>query len=190
MQSQRSTSAARERILDTASELFYERGIQTVGVDTVIAAAGVAKMTLYRHFYSKEELVAAYLARRDARLREWFEEKVISVGAPARERLLMVFDALGKWFASDEFHGCGFINAYAKLADLNHPARAVVLEQKRWLRYYLAELVREAGAEDPENMAERLLILHEGATVAESMGTANGSVRKAREIAAGLTSGL
>jgi AcrR family transcriptional regulator len=187
---ERSRTPAAERILRTASEMFYRKGIRAVGVDSIAAEAGVTKKTLYEKYGSKDELVAAYLRARDERWRSWVVEFVERRGGSATERLLSTFDALEEWMERENYRGCGFVNAAAEFPDADHPARAVVLEQKRWMRDYLAELAAGAGAEDPEDLAERLLILHEGATVVSSLGVSPEAVRKARQIAVGLVANL
>ncbi len=187
---ERSRTPAAERILRTASEMFYRKGIRAVGVDSIAAEAGVTKKTLYEKYGSKDELVAAYLRARDERWRGWVVEFVERRGGSATERLLSTFDALEEWMERENYRGCGFVNAAAEFPDADHPARAVVLEQKRWMRDYLAELAAEAGAEDPEDLAERLLILHEGATITYSLGVSPEAVRKAGQIAVGLVTNL
>lgn len=181
---------AAERILRTASEMFYRKGIRAVGVDSIAAEAGVTKKTLYEKYGSKDELVAAYLRARDERWRSWLVEFVERRGGSATERLLSTFDVLGEWMERENYRGCGFVNAAVEFPDADHPARVVVLEQKRWMRGYLAELAAEAGAEDPEDLAERLLILHEGATVAGSLGVAADAAQKARQTAVALVADL
>jgi AcrR family transcriptional regulator len=181
---------AAERILHTASEMFYQKGIRAVGVDAISAEAGVTKKTLYEKYGSKDELVAAYLRARDERWRNWLVEFVERRGGSATERLLSTFDVLGEWMERENYRGCGFVNAAAEFPDADHPARVVVQEQKRWMRSYLVELATEAGAEDPEDLAERLLILHEGATVARSLGVADDAVQKAKQTAEGLLADL
>jgi AcrR family transcriptional regulator len=181
---------AAERILHTASEMFYRKGIRAVGVDSIAAEAGVTKKTLYEKYGSKDELVAAYLRARDERWRNWLEAFVERRGGSAKERLLSTFDVLGEWMEHENYRGCGFVNAAAEFPDGDHPARAVVLEQKRWMRGYLAELATEAGAEDSEDLAERLLILHEGATVAGSLGVAADAAQKAKQTAVALVAEL
>ena len=128
-------SAARERILDAASAAFYARGLGAVGVDAIVEDAGVAKATLYRHFRTKDDLVVAFLRRRDERWRAWLRDAVerLAGGRPA-ERPLCVFDALGEWFASEEFRGCAFINAATEIADPAHPARSAVEDHSSALR--------------------------------------------------------
>jgi AcrR family transcriptional regulator len=179
------TSTA-DRILRSASELFYSRGIRAVGVDAVAAEAGVTKKTLYEKFGSKDELVAAYLRARDERWRRWLVRDVERRGGTPRERLLSTFDALGEWMERENPRGCGFVNAAAELPDPDHPARIVVMEQKSWLRDYLAKLASETGATDPEDLAERLLILHEGANVANSFGMTTDAAIKAKHTAEAL----
>jgi AcrR family transcriptional regulator len=181
---------AAERILHTASEMFYWRGIRAVGVDAISAEAGVTKKTLYEKYGSKDELIAAYLRARDERWRNWLVEFVERRGGSATERLLSTFDVLGEWMERENYRGCGFVNAAAEFPDADHPAREVVLEQKRWMCSYLAELATEAGAEDPEDLAERLLILHEGATVVNSLGVAADAVQKAKQTAEVLVADL
>jgi len=159
-------SAARERILDAASAAFYARGLGAVGVDSIVEDAGVAKATLYRHFRTKDDLVVAFLRRRDGRWRAWLREAVerLAEGRPAA-RPLCVFDALGEWFASEEFRGCAFINAATEIADPAHPARTAVEDHSRALRDYLRDLLDEAGSPDPDDDAGALLLLVEGAII-------------------------
>ncbi len=181
---------AAERILRAASEMFYRKGIRAVGVDSIAAEAGVTKKTLYEKYGSKDELVAAYLRARDERWRNWLVEFVERRGGSATERLLSTFDLLGEWMERENYRGCGFVNAAVEFPDADHPVRVVVLEQKLWMRGYLAELATEAGAEDPEDLAERLLILHEGATVAGSLGVAADAAQKARQTAVAIVADL
>lgn len=183
-------SPVAERILRAASELFYEEGIRAVGVDTVVERAEVAKMSLYKNFGSKDELVAAYLRARDERWRAWFEDAVERRTGSPKDRLLAVFDAYGEWMERESPRGCAFINAFAEIADPAHPAREVAWEQKRWMLWYLAKLAFDAGAEVPEELAERLFVLLEGATVAGAMRTVEDPLRKAKEIAVSLVEDL
>jgi AcrR family transcriptional regulator len=116
------TARARERILDTAYELFSTRGIRAVGTEEVLAKAGVAKSTLYRHFPSKEELVLAFLQRREHRwTRAFVEEEAKRRGSTPRERLLAIFDAFDEWFHRDDFEGCSFIKVLLEMDDLDSP---------------------------------------------------------------------
>jgi len=157
------STATRDKLLDTASALFYERGIVATGVDTVVAAAGVSKPTLYAHFGSKSELVAAVLERRHARrlasLPVWLSEAVVD----PLERLLAVFDWLADLYAREAPRGCAFLNAAAETPDAAQPAREVIRRQKRWMADYLGELAANAGLVDPD-LGSQLLLLIDGAS--------------------------
>jgi AcrR family transcriptional regulator len=167
-------------VLDAASELFYAQGIHAVGVDTIAAAAGVTKKTLYDRFGSKDRLVAAYLRSRDER---WRERLTSATGhGNVRQRLLATFDALADWLRRESPRGCSFINALAELPDPAHPARAVISEQKRWLLDYLTELA--APVARPRQLAEQLLLLHEGALVSYGSRAVADPVGQARRVAA------
>lgn len=179
----RAQSPAAQRILDTASGLFYEHGIGATGVDTVIARSGVAKMTLYKHYGSKDELVAAYLRRRD---RRWRERLTAAVGARTgpEERIAAVLDTLDAWLEGEveAYRGCAFVNAAAELPDPDHPGRRVIADHKRWMRSYLGELAAGLGVRDTGALAEQLFTVFEGATVAavvdgraRAMGAARGA---------------
>ncbi|MCF6523350.1 TetR/AcrR family transcriptional regulator [Streptomyces sp. JJ36] len=171
------------KILEAASRLFYERGITAVGVDLVAREAGVTKKTLYDRFGSKEALVTAYLRERDARWRRWFTATVEEGAAEPAERLAGTFDALGAWMRRENPRGCGFVNAAAELPDPGHPARAVIEDQKRWLRGYLRELSAAAGADAPDRLADELLLLHEGATVLGGLHLTGDPAATARSLA-------
>ncbi|MFC7327707.1 TetR/AcrR family transcriptional regulator [Marinactinospora rubrisoli] len=177
------TPAAR-RVLDAASDLFYREGIHAVGVEAIAAAAGVTKKTLYDRFGSKDRLVAAYLRARDARWRTWLTEYVAARAGDPAAGLLHTFDALGEWIRAENPRGCGFVNALAELPDAEHPGRAIIAAQKRWLREELTALATAAGARDPQALAEQLLLLHEGATIAHGTAAAADPVGRARAAAA------
>jgi AcrR family transcriptional regulator len=181
----RPRTPAAERVLEAASRMFYERGIRVVGVDAIAEEAGVTKVTIYKNFGSKDELVAAYLRARDERWRVWLEEAVERRAGSPGEQLLAVFDALGEWMESEAgFRGCAFVNAATEISDRAHPAHEVMAEQKRWMLGYFARLATEAGIGEPEELAERLLILFEGATITHALRTGREPIRRARETAA------
>ncbi|QPI61698.1 TetR/AcrR family transcriptional regulator [Streptomyces malaysiensis subsp. malaysiensis] len=174
------TPAAR-RVLDTAAELFYGQGINAVGVDLIAKRAGVTKKTLYDRFGSKETLVAAYLRERDERWRAWLTAEVEK--SPPADRALATFDALAEWVRRENPRGCGFVNAAAELPDAAHPARQVIADQKHWLRGYLRELCEQAGVATPDELADELLLLHEGATVLNGLSVVTDPVGIARRLA-------
>ncbi len=159
-------SARREHLLDTALSLFRTDGFHATGIDKILAKAGVAKMTLYNHFRSKDELILAALRRRDESFRHWFIREVEHRATAPRDRLLALFDALGHWLAGDGGGGCMFINAAAEYADCQHPIHAAAAEHKRLLTGYIRDLAEASGAADADRLARQLYILIEGAIVA------------------------
>ncbi len=172
-----------QRILDVASELFYWRGIHAVGVDTIAAESGVTKRTLYDRFGSKDGLIVAYLEARDRRWRALITSRLDAEHADPVQRALAPFDVLFDWLAPSS-RGCSFVNAFAELPEPEHPGRQAVVAEKKWLRALFRELLAEAGAEDPDELAVQLLSLHEGAIVSYSIaGEANAAatVRAAAE---------
>jgi AcrR family transcriptional regulator len=157
-----------QRILDVASELFYWRGIHAVGVDTIAAESGVTKRTLYDRFGSKDGLIVAYLEARDRRWRTLITSRLDAEHADPVQRALVPFDVLFEWLAPSS-RGCSLVNAFAELPEPEHPGRQVVVAEKKWLRALFRELLAEAGAEDPNELAVQLLSLHEGAIVCYSI---------------------
>ena len=160
--------SARDRILDTASQLFYRDGYHAVGIDTIVARSGVAKMTLYRHFPSKDELIAAYLERANAEFWEWLEGETAAAKEP-RAKLMAAFEAVAKLTASPQCLGCTFQAAASEFPELEHPGHEVALAHKRRLLERLAELARDAGLAEPDALAAQLLLLMDGAWVAARM---------------------
>src|SRR6188472_1427512 len=130
----------RERILETAYELFSRQGTRAVGVDTIIAESGVAKMTLYRNFASKDELILAFLERREERwTRAWLQAEVEARAEQPAERLLAIFDVFGEWFARADFEGCSFINVMLEVTDAEHPVRQASVRHLATIRGLLTE---------------------------------------------------
>jgi len=165
------TRNARERILDTAYELFSRNGIRAVGVDRIIAESGVAKMTLYRHFGSKDELVLEFLRRREQRwTQEWLQAEVEQRADDPAERLLAIFDVFDAWFRTDDFDGCSFINVLLELTDRASPVRRATVGHLATIRSFLQRLAADAGVADPEDFARRWHILMKGSIVAAGEG--------------------
>jgi AcrR family transcriptional regulator len=149
-------SPMKERILAAADRLFYNQGIHAVGVDAVAAEAGISKRTLYNHYPSKDELIAAYLSRRGAQV-------AAPEGSPLVQ-ILGVFDALARWFGSRHFRGCPFVNAVAEFSgDRQHPVvpLAVALKERR-VQQFETQL-RALRVADAPALAQQLAILFEGA---------------------------
>ena len=173
----------REHLVDTALELFSREGYHATGIDRILAEAGVAKMTLYNHFKSKDELILAALRRRDELFRNWFMREVERRGQAPRERLLAVFDTLGAWFDKPSFSGCSFINASAEFGNPDDPIHGACAEHQHLVLGYLTELARQAGAKDPEGLAESLMLLMEGAIVLRHVACRRDAAGKARATA-------
>ena len=168
------------RILDTASSLFYERGIRAVGVDLIADEAGTTKKTLYDRFGSKDELVAAYLTRRAARWIDFLTDHLDRhAPEPGSKRVLAVLDALEERMRVQD-RGCAFVNAYAELGGTDHPGNAVIREDKHYMRALFVRLVDEAGIADAEAVGAYLHLLYEGAIVARTAGGIDSAYAEAR----------
>lgn len=176
------------RILEVASALFYERGLHAVGVDTIAAESGVTKRTLYDRFGSKDGLVLAYLAERDRRWRARVDAAVDAAAPDPTSQVDAVFAVLAAWTAEND-RGCSFVNAAAELPDPGHPARALIREEKQWLRERFARMLADGGIPDAESLAATLLLLHEGAFVVLSAGQDPDAVAQARRSARALVTG-
>jgi AcrR family transcriptional regulator len=164
---------ARARLLAAAAELFYREGIRSVGIDQIIAAADVAKMSLYRSFASKDELIAAYLRERDRLYWQWWDRTVAGHDAP-RKQILALVRYLAKLPSRPGWRGCPFTNAATEFPEPDHPARRVAEGNKRELRRRLVELARRAGARDPDVLADQLFLLFEGVYAsAQTFGSAS-----------------
>jgi len=167
-------SSARQRLLDVASDLFYQEGIRAIGVDTIVERSGVGKATLYRHFPTKDDLIAAYLEEEDRRHWSWFEEVIAPYEGSPKEQLLAWFEACTRRLTQQGFRGCAFLNALAEISEADHPAHRCAVEHERALRQRLAHLSQQAGARDPEQLADQLLLVSNGAlTSAPLFGTAS-----------------
>lgn len=159
---------ARQRILDTAQRLFSQNGFRAVGIDTIIAEAGVAKMSLYRHFTSKDELIVAYLEDSRHHLWEWFDDATVDIEDPT-EQLVAIFAATERLTTNPEFLGCSFQSTTAEFPDPDHPAHRIAVAHKHAIRERFADLARQANLRDSAELACQLQFLMEGALVAVRM---------------------
>ena len=177
------TAKARERILQAAYDLFSKRGIRAVGTEEILAQAGVAKSTLYRHFPSKDELVLAFLQRREHRwTREFVEAEARRRGSTPRERLLAIFDVFDEWFHRDDFEGCSFVNVLLEMSDANNPLGKASAAHLEYIRSVVRTLAEEAGVQDAETFAHSWHILMKGSIVAAGEGDVS-AARRARAMA-------
>jgi AcrR family transcriptional regulator len=154
---------ARERILAAVDELFYRDGVRAVGVDAVIEHAGVNKMSLYRNFASKDELIAAYVEDRNRQYWTWWDGIMERHAGDPRRQLLGLFEELQARVSRKGYRGCAFVNIATELSDPSHPARRVVALNKRELNRRLRALAEAAGAKSANALADSLMLLVEGA---------------------------
>ncbi len=179
-----SSHSPRDRILKTASELFYADGVRAVGVDTIIARAGVAKASFYKHFPSKDDLVLEFLKRSDALLRHWLAQAVERLSPAPAGRPLAVFDALAQRFVSKDFRGCAFNNSVVELADRSHAAHVAAEEHKREVTAYISGLLKDAGIAEPKDLASEFMLLIDGAIVTAVREGSPAAAQSAKRIAA------
>lgn len=176
----------RDHLLATASRLFYRDGYHAVGIDTILAEAKLAKMTLYHHFASKEELIVAVLERRAAEVQAGMKAAVDAAGPSTRKRLLAVFDEYERWFASPGFNGCAFIRAVAEYPQIDSPVHQAVMRQKQRTIEMLIGLLQAADAPRPEETARQIYLLLEGAIVSAHTFGDPAAARQARAAALAL----
>jgi len=156
--------------------VFYRHGFHGTNLDTVLAESGISRMTLYNHFKSKDELILAALRRRDEQFRADLIEYAQSQGTDPVQRILAVFDFHQQWQSGDTFCGCMFVNAAAEYGDPEHPVRVIAAEHKQALIRYLRDQCAIAQLAKPDDLAEQLCILLDGATVtAQIIGQARGN---------------
>ncbi len=155
--------SARDRILAAANELFYHEGIRAIGIDTVIEKAGVAKMSLYRAFPSKDDLIAAFLEMRDRLYWEWWDKVTARHPDDPLRQLRALFEAVARRTSGPDYRGCPFVNTSVEFPDPNHPGRKVIAAHMDELRRRLGALVDGLGVARPALLTDQLLLLLEGA---------------------------
>ena len=184
MATRRSSAVVREKLVDAAYELFSRQGIRAVGVDTIIARAGVAKMAFYRHFPSKEDLVLAFLDRRErVWTHEWLEDEIKRRAATPREQLLAIFELFEEWFQRDDFEGCSFIDTMLETS--GNPESRVLSASRAHLaqvRLVVQGLAVEAGLQEPRELAWNMQLIMAGSIVAAGYGDPE-AARRARHSA-------
>lgn len=182
-------SDARQRIVETAERLFYAEGVRAVGIDRIIAEAEVAKMTLYNHFASKDELILAVLQFRETQVQEMFAKSINRHLRKGLDKLHAFFAALKDWFKSPGFRGCSFINASVELADGRHPASAFAARHKDRFHEMISEIITEtSGPKAATTMAPAVGLLVEGAIICAVMEQSAKPADVAREAAVALVS--
>ena len=174
------TTTMRDHILDVASDLFATRGINATGVDTIVAQAGIAKMTLYKYFKSKEQLIVEYLQKHDDNLRQGLFDRL---DANKDNQLNTLINAVMEWIADPEFKGFSFINAFVELPQAESAVNQVSVEFAQALRNTIAKSAASSGVKKPEILAMQLSLLIEGAAMAEQMQRGSGAIDHARAAA-------
>ncbi len=172
----------RDKILNAAEKLFYNDGIQTVGIDKIIKEAGVAMNTLYRYFPSKDILVKEYLKNRDQRWRKWFNSHVVP-GASLGENISHLFDALNDWFNEETFRGCAFINVAGEVGDSKPDIFEISRSHKEDLYRDILALCYAAEVKEAEKLAKQVSLLMEGAMVRAHLNNDKDAAIMAKEIA-------
>jgi len=159
----------RDHLLAIAQRMFCEAGFHAVSVDAIIEEAGVARMTLYKNFGSKEDLIVATLKREDKMFRQWLVSAVEAQSTRSQERILSLFHALHDRFATEGYYGCAFIRASIEYPDGGHPIHRAAREHKEMIRSYLRGLAGEVAGADPITLSEQLYLLFEGAITASQL---------------------
>lgn len=178
--------SSRERLLEMAGRLFYRDGFRAVGVDTVVAESGVGKMTLYRHFPSKDDLIVAYLEHANGRFWQWFDGAAAQGGGAPRADLLAVFAALQALVTAPACLGCPFLNAAVDFPETGHPGHRVAIEHKQAVLARLTIMAEAAGASDARGLAGQLLVLMDGAFMAVRLFGPNNPAQQVAQAAQAL----
>ena len=181
-------AASRQKhLVKTALDLFYRDGFHSTGIDKILRESGVAKMTLYKYFRSKDDLILAALEERDRQFREWFLKELDKRGTEPQEKLLAAFDVLELWFRG-EFRGCMFINASAEFSDKSEEIHRFCGRHKEQMLGYLTQLAEQTGVASPETLAFQLNLLIEGAIVMAHVCSDKDAAQKAKVAAKTLLS--
>ncbi len=159
------TEKTRQHILDVASNLFYHRGIRTVGVDTIVEEADIAKMTLYNHFHSKDDLVTAYMKKECEAWEQWLCRIIRLSDKTAEEKILLIFDELEELLSSPDYKGCPTINGFVQIGEQEHPAQKIIGEHMDEVRKLLCHFVDEMGFKNPKDTADSVYMMIYGAKV-------------------------
>ena len=176
-------SLLKNKILVVANDLFQTRGINSTGVDTIVAVAGTTKMTLYKYFNSKEALILAVLTQGHLDFQNWLSDKMNAGAKKPTEKLQKLFDFIEEWVTSPDFRGMGFIKASAEFPNEENPVHQLSSEQSKQFRQYIATLAMDAGIVDADGLALQLSLIFEGAVQAEQMKRGSGAIKYAKKAA-------
>jgi AcrR family transcriptional regulator len=171
--------SARERLVKTVIELFYQEGVRAIGIDMVVEQSGVSKSSLYRTFASKNELIAAFAEEQNRRFWQWWDETVRRFDGAPRAQINALLAGVADQIGSPQFRGCPFINLATEFPSRQHPGTAIACGNKKEMRRRLRDLSREIGARDPRRLSEQLALLIDGAY---GQGTTLGAAGLKREL--------
>ena len=160
--------APKDKVFQTAARLFYQDGYRAIGVDTIAAESGIGKMTLYRHYPSKDDLIVAYLKDSDATFWNGFEQLTKDAATP-REKILVFFQGLQDYVTTSACYGCPFLNVATEYPETDYPGHQVAIEHKQTVRAKFRQLAKEAGAKNADMLADQLFLLMDGAYMASRM---------------------
>ena len=173
-------SKKRALLIKTAGKLFYTHGFHAIGIDTLIEEAGIAKMTLYNHFASKEDLITSVVKDKSRKVIQWIRTGVEEKATSPQGRLLSVFDLHELWFQESDFRGCFFNKAAAEFPDKDHPVHQAVSEHFALLFNYFSTLSHKARVNTPNTLAEEMVLMLEGATALAFTTGATIAARRAK----------
>ncbi len=176
-------SILKEKILKTATDLFQTRGINSTGVDTIVAVAGTTKMTLYKHFRTKEGLIMEVLKQSQQDFQTWLDDKLSVNSKKPDDKIKQLFDFIEEWITSPDFLGIGFLKASAEFPNEENPIHQLSSKQSREFRQYISQLAKEADIKDANGLALQLSLLFEGAVQAEQMKRGSGAIKQAKKAA-------
>jgi AcrR family transcriptional regulator len=160
---------AKDKLIETALRLFYRYGINSVGVDRIIAESNVAKMTFFKHFPTKRDLILEFLKVRDERFAIWFNEALAVKAKDKKKKLGVAIELIETWFQSADFRGCAFINTTAESGPEQNEEKALCLGHKKHFAKILEELAKNDGYKNPKVIADQLVVAIDGATVRAQM---------------------
>jgi len=176
-------STLKDKILDTATDLFQTRGINSTGVDMIVAVAGTTKMTLYKYFNSKEALILQVLDKSQQDFQSWLDGKLSTSSKKPTDKIKQLFDFIEEWVTSPNFSGMAFIKASAEFPNEENPIHQLSSKQSREFRQYIEKLATEANIKDTDGLALQLSLLFEGAVQAEQMKRGSGAIKYAKKAA-------
>lgn len=176
-------NALKQKILRVSTDLFQTRGINSTGVDTIVAVAGTTKMTLYKHFDTKEELILAVLQQSHQDFQDWMNSKLGGLGDTPDKKIQKLFDFIEEWVTSPTFIGVAFIKASAEFPNEENRIHQLSSQQSREFRQFISQLAQEAQIKDADGLALQLSILFEGAAQAEQIKRGSGAIKSAKKAA-------